>query len=154
MKVYLVQHGIPKPESEDPQKPLSEQGKREVEAVARILKGKGIKISQIFHSGKLRAHETAKILADYLSPEKGISQAEGLNPLDSPEIWEEKIRAFQEDIMLVGHLPHLQKLCSKLVIGDSERPIIKFRQGGVVTLERDEKGQWIIAWTLYPDFVL
>ncbi|MEZ0344907.1 MAG: phosphohistidine phosphatase SixA [Caldimicrobium sp.] len=154
MKVYLVQHGVPKPESEDPQKPLSEQGKKEVEAVAKILKEKGIKVSRIFHSGKLRARETAEILADYLSPEKGLSQAEGLNPLDSPEIWEEKLKDFEEDIMLVGHLPHLQKLCSKLVIGDSEKPILKFRQGGVVALEREEKWQWIIIWTLYPDFVI
>lgn len=154
MKLYLVQHGVPKPESEDPQKPLSETGKKEVEAIAKILRAKGVKVNQIFHSGKLRASQTAEILADYLAPGKGISQAEGLNPLDPPDIWEEKLRGIEEDIMLVGHLPHLQKLCSKLVVGDSEKPILKFRQGGIVALERDERTQWIITWTLYPDFVV
>lgn len=153
MKVYLVQHGIPKPESEDPQKPLSEIGKNEVEKVSQALKKAGIKISKIFHSGKLRAKQTAEIIGDYLTPLEGIAEAEGLNPLDPPEIWAEKLSHLKDPLMLVGHLPHLQKLCSLLVIGNSEKPIIKFRQGGVVSLEREEKGNWIISWVLYPDFI-
>ena len=154
MRVYLVQHGIPKPESEDPQKSLSEIGKVEVEKVAQVLKKSGIKVSKIFHSGKLRAKQTAEIMGDYLNPLEGITEAEGLNPLDPPEIWAEKLSNFKDDIMLVGHLPHLQKLCSLLVINNSEKPVIKFRQGGVVALERDDKGNWIISWALYPEFIL
>ncbi|PMP98115.1 MAG: phosphohistidine phosphatase SixA [Thermodesulfobacterium geofontis] len=153
MKLYLVQHGIPKPESEDPRKPLSEIGKTEVEKVSQALKKAGIKISKIFHSGKLRAKQTAEIIGDYLNPSEGIGEAEGLNPLDPPEIWAKKLSDFKDPLMLVGHLPHLQKLCSLLVIGDSEKPIVRFRQSGVIALERDEKGNWIISWTLYPDFI-
>lgn len=153
MRLYLVQHGIPKPESEDPQKPLSEIGKAEVEKVAKALKLAGIKVSKIFHSGKLRAKETAEILGDYLNPSEGIAEAEGLNPLDPPDIWANKLFELKDPIMLVGHLPHLQKLCSFLIIKNSEKPVIKFRQGGVVALERDEKGEWIILWTIYPDFL-
>lgn len=153
MRLYLVQHGIPKPESEDPQKPLSEIGKVEVERVAQVLKKSGVKVSKILHSGKLRAKETAEIMGDYLNPSDGIGETEGLNPLDSPDIWANKLSELKEPLMLVGHLPHLQKLCSLLVIKNSEKPIVKFRQGGVVALERDEKGDWIILWTLYPDFL-
>jgi phosphohistidine phosphatase len=153
MRLYLVQHGIPKPESEDPQKPLSEIGKNEVEKVAKALKKSGVKVSKIFHSGKLRAKETAEILGDYLNPPEGIGEAEGLNPLDPPDIWANKLSEIREPIMLVGHLPHLQKLCSFLVVKDPERPIVKFRQGGVVALERSEEEEWIILWTLYPDFL-
>ncbi len=153
MKVYFVQHGIPKPESEDPRKPLSEVGRAEVEKVAQALKKAGIKVSKIFHSGKLRAKETAEILENYLDPVEGVAEIEGLNPLDQPDIWANKLYDLKEPIMLVGHLPHLQKLCSLLVINNSEKPLVKFRQGGVVALERDEKGDWIIEWMLYPDFL-
>ncbi len=153
MKLYLVQHGIPKPETEDPQKSLSEIGKKEVEKVAKVLKNLNIEVTQILHSGKLRAKETAEILGSYLSPKEGVIEAEGLNPLDSPEIWANQLFNIKDSIMLVGHLPHLQRLCSLLVIGDYEKPIIKFRQAGVVALERGEKGEWIISWTLYPDFI-
>ena len=153
MKLYLVQHGVPKSESEDPQKPLSEVGKMEVEKVAQALKKAGIKVTNIFHSGKLRAKQTAEIIGDYLNPSGGILEAEGLKPLDPPEIWANKLSDFKDPIMLVGHLPHLQKLCSMLIIQDAEKPVIKFRQGGVVALEKDDKGNWIISWIVYPDFL-
>ncbi|MCU4138709.1 MAG: Phosphohistidine phosphatase SixA [Thermodesulfobacteria bacterium] len=153
MRLYLVQHGIPKPESEDPQKPLSDIGKNEVEKVAQVLKKSEIKVSKIFHSGKLRAKQTAEIIGNYLNPSEGIVEAEGLKPLDSPDIWANQLNNLSDPIMLVGHLPHLQKLCSLLVIQNAEKPIIRFRQGGVVALERDEKGIWIISWVLYPDFL-
>lgn len=153
MKLYLVQHGIPKSETEDPQKSLSEIGKKEVEKVGNVLKNIGIEVNKIFHSGKLRARQTAEILGNYLNPKQGIIESEGLNPLDPPEIWFNQILNIKDPIMLVGHLPHLQKLCSLLVIGEPEKPIIKFRQGGVIALERQEKGEWIISWTLYPEFI-
>lgn len=153
MILYLVQHGIPKPESEDPQKPLSEIGKIEVEKISQALKRAGIKVSKIFHSGKLRAKQTAEIMGDYLNPLEGIAEIDGLNPLDSPEIWAGRLSDLKDPLMLVGHLPHLQKLCSLLIIGNSEKPIVKFRQGGVVALERNEKEEWIISWILYPEFI-
>lgn len=152
MNIYLVQHGIPKSEVEDPQKPLSEIGKKEVEKVAKVLREKEIKVAKIFHSGKLRAKETAEILGRYLEPEEGIFESEGLNPLDPPEIWANQLVNENKPFMLVGHLPHLQKLCSLLVVGVSDKPIIKFRQGGVVALEKTDEG-WIISWVLFPDFL-
>lgn len=154
MNLYLVQHGIPKPETEDPQKPLSEIGKREVEKVAKVLRERGVKVYKILHSGKLRARETAEILGRYLEPQEGIFESEGLNPLDPPEIWANQLLNESKPFMLVGHLPHLQKLCSLLIIGNPEKPILKFRQGGVVALEKNEREGWIISWVLYPDFLI
>lgn len=154
MKIYLVQHGIPKSEAEDPQRPLSEIGKKEVEEVAKVLRKSGIRVVKIFHSGKLRAKETAEILEKYLEPEGGTLESEGLNPLDPPEIWADRLMREREPLMLVGHLPHLQKLCSLLVVGNPEKPILKFRQGGVVALEKTEKEEWIISWVLHPDFLI
>jgi len=62
MRLYLVQHGEAKREEEDPSRPLTENGRREVEIVAKFLSEAGIKIDKILHSGKLRAAQTAEIL--------------------------------------------------------------------------------------------
>ncbi|MCP4633086.1 MAG: phosphohistidine phosphatase SixA, partial [candidate division Zixibacteria bacterium] len=56
MKIYLVRHGRPKPESEDPLKGLSEEGRDEVSKIASYAnRHLNIKVEQIYHSGKARA---------------------------------------------------------------------------------------------------
>ena len=55
MDIYLVQHGEAKPEAEDPERSLSDKGKKEVESSARHAAAVGIEVAQILHSGKLRA---------------------------------------------------------------------------------------------------
>ena len=55
MRLYLVQHGDAVPEQLDPERPLSAAGRREVEAVARLLASTGARTVRVAHSGKLRA---------------------------------------------------------------------------------------------------
>ncbi len=38
--------------------------------------------------------------------------------------------------MLVGHLPQLARVTGLLVAGDAARPIVKFRNAGLVGLEQ------------------
>ncbi len=152
MNLYLVQHGIPKPEEEDPERPLSDAGREEVQRVAECLRKAGIGVTQVFHSGKLRAKQTAEIFGDALKPAEGVSEAEGLKPLDDPKIWAEKIEGIQKDTMLVGHLPHMEKLASLLLCGSSEKKVVSFRMGGVVCLGRDEQG-WSLKWAITPEVV-
>jgi phosphohistidine phosphatase len=66
MEVYLVQHGEAKPKEEDANRPLTSRGRREVSLVSSYVAGVGIRVVQIFHSGKLRARETAQIFAEHL----------------------------------------------------------------------------------------
>lgn len=153
MRAYLVQHGEAKSKEEDPSRPLTEKGKEEVTKVAKFLSVRGISVSRIVHSGKLRALQTAEILAEYISPEEGLKEERGLAPLDDPEIWVKRLKEEKEDIMIVGHLPHLQKLSSILLIDDPEKKLIKFRMGGVVCLHRDEKGEWSVEWMIIPDLI-
>lgn len=152
MEVYLVQHGEAKPEAEDPQRPLTERGRVEVERVARRTAEAGIRISRILHSGKLRARQTAEIFARYLCPAQGIDEVEGLSPLDDPNMARNLIETSPEPLMLVGHLPHLSRLASALILGETEREIIRFRTGGVVCLVRVGKG-WQFGWALTPEVV-
>ncbi|MEX2703620.1 MAG: phosphohistidine phosphatase SixA [Candidatus Baldrarchaeota archaeon] len=153
MKLYLVQHGEAKSKEEDSSRPLTEKGIKDAEKVAEYISKLGVKVKKIFHSGKLRAKQTAEIYAKHLKPEDGVSETDGLNPLDSPETWIKKLKNIDEDIMLTGHLPHLSKLASTLIVGDENMEIIKFRNAGVTCLERDEQGKWKILWAIPPEMV-
>ena len=52
--------------------------------------------------------------------------------------------------MLVGHLPHLARLAGLLLIGVADRSVVKFRQGGLVGLERTDTG-WVVSVVLPPE---
>lgn len=153
MRLYLVQHAEAKPQVEDPARPLSEKGQEDIRRVANFIKAKGIEVSKIFHSGKLRAKQTAEALAEGISSAGGIEQAEGLAPLDDSGIWVNRLKEAVENLVLVGHLPHLSKLAGLLLAGDPERKVVVFRNGGVVCLERDEDGNWSVGWVLTPEIL-
>lgn len=150
MEVYLVQHGEAKPETEDPARPLTERGRQEVQRVGRHAAALGLYVAQICHSGKLRARQTAEILAEHLSPRRGVRELEGLAPTDDPVKARTAIEAAPEPLMLVGHLPHLSRLVSSLLVGDPRREIIQFRMGAIVCLARTEDG-WVLQWVLTPE---
>jgi len=144
-----MQHGKAYPKEVDPDRKLTEEGIRETQAIARFLASKHVKISKIFHSGKTRAQMTAEIIGEILNV-KDIYEAEGLSPLDDPNIWARKVGEFDEDIMIVGHLPHLSKLVAVLL--NVDREAVKIRYSGILCL-LDEDGRWIIEWYVTPDLI-
>ncbi len=154
MFLYLVQHAEAKPEEEDPARDLTDKGRLEIENVAHHLKRLNVQVRQIFHSGKTRAETTAKVLAWHLKPPAGVSEASGLAPLDDPEVWADRVAPLDEDILAVGHLPHLGKLAALLMTGDKERSVVNFRMGGVVRLKRLAAGQWAVDWMVLPEIIL
>src|SRR4051794_29051865 len=114
MRLYLVQHGGAVPDELDPRRPLSEAGRREVEAVGRLLAGAGVRVARIVHSGKERARQTAELLA--AAPGSGaVEVMAGLAPKDPVKPVVRAIAEFGSDTMLVGHLPLLARLAARLV---------------------------------------
>lgn len=154
MLLYLVQHAEAKREAEDPARDLTEKGRLDIESLAYHLEKLNVQVRQIFHSGKTRAQSTANVLARHLKPPAGVSEAPGLAPLDDPEVWAGQIAKMDENIMLVGHLPHLGRLAALLMSGDKERSVINFQMGGVVRLRRMEAGQWAVDWMVVPEIIL
>lgn len=150
MRVFLVQHGEATPEPENPARPLTHRGREEVRRVARHAAGLGLQVAEICHSGKLRARQTAEILAAALSPGRGVREADGLAPGDDPTRARAEIQAASEPLMLVGHLPHLSRLASLLLVGDPGKDIIQFRNGAIVCLTRVEDC-WRLEWILTPE---
>lgn len=154
MKLYLVQHAESKRKEEDPSRPLSERGRGDIQKVAKYAaEYLSIQVNQIVHSGKLRAKQTAEVLAEHLHPANGVIAAEGLEPLADPKVWKNRLAETTEDIMIVGHLPHLGKLAGHLLTGDESKDVLTFRMGGITRLEREESGRWTIQWLITPETI-
>ncbi len=151
MRVYLIQHAEAKREDEDPARPLSDEGWKTVLRTARLVKGLKIDVDQIAHSSKLRAEQTAKAIASHIGPPNGVLKDRNLEPLANPRFWTERLNSAQKNIMLVGHLPHLSKLASSLLVGNQEVELIAFRKGGIVCLERSQEDRWNIQWITPPE---
>lgn len=151
MAIYLVQHGLSLSKDQDPERGLSEKGVAETRRIAEVARGYNVTVSAVFHSGKKRARQTADIIAEYLKPEQGVQQMDGLNPLDDCRLLAAKIEK-AGNTMFVGHLPFMSALTAFLVTGTTDRPVFKFQNSGIVCLDIDPDTQsWIIKWTLMPN---
>lgn len=148
-KLYFAQHGLAVSESVDPERPLSDNGISQSRSVAQQLSSAGIPISQIFHSGKLRANQTADLFASQLN-DPFVSATEHLSPNDDVTLLVKNLNT--ENALYVGHLPHLDKLVSYLVTGQTSPSIITFQNSAVICLEQSEN-KYFIKWFLTPDLL-
>jgi phosphohistidine phosphatase len=153
MKVYLVQHGEPVSKDVDPERPLSDKGRQDVEKVGGFLKRANVTVAVILHSDKKRAAQTAEILNGKIGAAKGVVEKEGLAPNDPVDPVRGELTESQEDAMIVGHLPFLAKLATTLMGGAGEQSFVVFKQGGVVSLEKREAGNWQLGWMLIPELL-
>jgi len=154
MFVYLVQHAEAKSEQEDPSRSLSVKGMHDIKKVAFYASQYNLKVHMIFHSSKLRAKQTAEVLSEHLKPAKGISEVDGLSPLDDPTVWAQRLKDIPDDIMLVGHLPHLDKLASLLLCGDKDKNIISFKMAGIICLKRTDAESYALQWMMTPEIIV
>ncbi len=151
MALYLVQHGKSLSKHQDPQKGLSEEGAVETRRIAEVAANYGVMVSKITHSGKQRALQTAEIMAAALKPVQGVASMDGLNPLDDPAAISATLES-SANLMLVGHLPFMERLVSMLIIQALEPPVFKFQNAGIVCLDKhSDSSAWIIMWALMPN---
>ncbi len=151
MALYLVQHGRSLPKEQDPEQGLSPEGFADVRRIAGVAGAYGIKPAAIVHSGKKRAMQTARILSEALLGDGGKTEARpGMGPLDNVAAVADRVEP-GDDIMMVGHLPFMERLTGLLVAGLSERVVFKFQNGGIVCLDRNPDCRWWhIKWALMP----
>ena len=137
MALYFVQHGMALTKEQNSDRPLSPQGEHDVIAVAEHLKQAGIVLKTICHSGKTRASQTAEIFAEQLGV-GNVVELTGMGPNNDVTVFAETLTS--DDVMYVGHLPHIGKLVSYLVTGDSTSESVKFSNAAVVCLEQGIEG--------------
>ena len=153
MKLYLVQHGEAVAEEEDPGRPLSSQGEQDVLRMAARLGDSGIRVTRIWHSGKQRAAQTAKILAKKVLSGRKTELIKGISPNDPVTEFASDADVWHEDILVVGHLPFMSRLVSLLTINDAGRELVHFTPGSIVCLEREDAHHWVIDWMLRPELL-
>ncbi len=155
MKLYCVRHGEAESAHVDPDRPLTEMGKLDVEKMARYMGEVGLHIDYLMYSPKLRAVQTAEIFAKYLNATQVKQCQTLLDEMNEVEPLIEKLPAWHADTMLVGHFPFMHKLINALLERRVDTdPIFNCPPGTVICLERYNQDHWIITWLLNPQFVM
>lgn len=150
MRLYLVQHGQAVDKTVDPERPLSEQGREDVATMAGRLSDAGVRVERVWHSGKRRAAETAGLLARAVFGKDAAEAISGISPNDDVTAFAQDADVWDQDTMVVGHLPFMGRLVAHLVTGNAEASLVVFRPGAVACLERDSDGDWLLLWLLRP----
>lgn len=152
MRVYLVRHGEAAASHGSAKRSLTQRGRKETEKVAEFVGRIGVRVQSICHSGKLRAQQTAEILAERVDSAQGVMMAEGLMPDDDPKSLGRELGSATEDIMLVGHLPFMSRLASTLLTGDEAVEFFRFQPSSVLCLERTAEDGWQVVY-FFPGFL-
>lgn len=153
MKLLLIQHGEAVDKETDPDRPLTASGTDAVRRVARVVKAGGVRVDAVWHSGKTRAAQTARLVAEQIAPGGELIEKEGLKPNDDVKTIVRELESCDRDLAIAGHMPHLSRLAGLLLSGNEKRDPVTFQRGGVVALERNDDGVWRLIWALTPDLV-
>lgn len=148
--VYLVRHGEAKSKNEDPDRSLTERGRKDVEQIVSRAVAAGLQIDEIRHSGILRAEQTAQLLAENLNPPSSPIAVSGLDPNDDVRPIASLLRQENRPVMLVGHLPFLSYLVSHMVHGNADQTVPHFETGTLIILSR-QGDKWSIMSVMHPD---
>jgi phosphohistidine phosphatase len=148
--LYLVHHGDAVGPEVDPRRPLSEQGREHVGHLAAEAAARGAHPAVVWHSGKLRARQTAEAYWRACNALAAFSATRDLQPEDPPEWIRDRLRGEARDILIAGHYPHLPRLLTLLMVSALDSAGVQsFPQHGVVALETEDEGKtWREIWRL------
>jgi len=150
MRLYLVQHAKAASKETDPQRPLTEEGHRDIQKVAAFIKSLNLFVDYLWHSGKKRAVQTSEFLAEVVKINEAQIIHDGLGPNDDVTALKDELISARQDIMIVGHLPFLAKLASLLLTGHESSNTVAFKNAGIVCLDYSDDNQWQLRWMIVP----
>ncbi len=143
--LYLVHHADAVDAGVDPQRPLSTAGRAHALRLASDLAGRGVRPEAIWHSGKLRARQTADAFRAACNPMAQFAAIRGLQPSDPPGWIRDRVAGDPREIMLVGHFPSLPRILHLLVSGSDDGGADEYPQHGVVAL-LPAGSRWHVEW--------
>ncbi|VVC77059.1 Phosphohistidine phosphatase SixA [Aquicella siphonis] len=150
MKLYLMRHGDYLMDTNQRMDVLSDAGKREVMNIANFLIPSQLRVSNILHSGKFRAQQTAELISQGIQSDQLPQAHAGLKPEDDVIAFANEISQWSDDVLVVGHLPFMGRLTGKLLTGNENREVIHFDPGTLVCLEQYDTDRWMVDWVLCP----
>jgi len=147
MRLYFLRHGIAEDlATSDFARELTKRGRRRVATSAKVMKRLGIAPSHIFSSPRLRARQTAEIVAEAL--DKRVTLTEAVNfsfDLADARRLTRNLSA-DDDVMFVGHNPDMSLLVSEITGVD-----VSMKKGGLARIDvigrAVDEGElvWLIA---------
>jgi phosphohistidine phosphatase len=154
MEIYLMQHGPNLSKDEDPEEPLSPDGKRQVSKAARAIKKMGLKFDVIIASPKTRSQQTAALVAEAVGfPVESIVKTEKVKAMTPADETIAYLKQFDEknSILIAGHLPSLAEVASALLSSGS-KATIQFERGGIgrIDVEKLPTHEGKLRWYLTP----
>jgi phosphohistidine phosphatase len=139
MRLMLVHHADAVGPDVDPQRPLSTLGHEQARQLADAAKTTGFVPAAIWHSGKLRARQTAESFLQ-LSPFAQFKMINGIRPEDPPDLLLDTLAHETRDVIVVSHMPYLPSLLARLSPKSASFPL-----HGFVLLEQGDGGWREIA---------
>jgi len=143
--VFLIHHADALPAQIDHMRPLSSLGQQQAARVAEAAARRGVKPAVIWHSGKLRARQTAEVWLRIVNPLARFTATRGLQPDDDPEVAAAALAGETNDIAIASHMPLLPALLHRLTTGRQDHMSAEFPLNGCVALERDGE-RWAERW--------
>jgi phosphohistidine phosphatase len=136
----------------DDARPLSEKGRDQAAAMGRFLAAAAFRPDAIVSSPKLRAVETAQIVAEQLGMRVATTDALA-GPLDLPALAAVLTAAGNPTRpLLVGHDPDFSELAA-LLIGAVELPLRKGALARIDVVRPLRAGTGVLRWLVPPDLL-
>jgi len=158
VNLYLVRHAdaVPLGTGEvltDAERPLSEEGRRQVKGLADLFRRLGIVPDRLLTSPLVRARQTAVGLRENLQlPVDRLTECKALAPDGSTRKLAKSLGKLTEaSVVVVGHEPDLGQHAAWLL--GSKRARISFAKGSAacVVCARDlDKGTGVLRWLITP----
>ena len=150
MRLYLMRHGEALSDAEDTGRPLTDDGRSAAAAVGDFLRSHHVRPVRVCHSPLARAEQTARLVADRMGIPEAPRVLEILGPTEDPRLAACLIADWDEDALLVGHLPHLEALTSLLLTGDPEARSFAMPPATLFCLERSGPRGWKLLAAVHP----
>ena len=144
MYIYLIRHGAAKSDKTLGEPALTPEGEAAVGMMARRIASQD-GFTEVRHSGKLRAAQTAEILARTLDPAPFVVEMTGLSPDSDVYAVAAVIEKLEVPVAIVSHLPFLDRLTALLVRHDPEDLVLRFDTAQAIRLEKSSDA-WKIVW--------
>ncbi len=158
MHLYLLRHGdaVENRSLHDSERPLSDLGLRQADAIARFFKSFRITPDLVLCSPLVRARQMAKPCTDAVNV-RTADTSEYLSPGSDPrQLVEDLNKRKFTSALLVGHEPTLSSFVSLLVSGD-EHARIEFKKATLALLETVppiKQGRGLLKWLVPIDQIL
>jgi phosphohistidine phosphatase len=131
-------------------RPLTDKGRQQADRLGRFLAERGLRPDAVVTSPKVRAAQTAQIVADLVRSPVGVDERLG-DELDIAAV-ESLLRDHGDpaSVMLVGHDPDLSELLGQLcgAVG------VPMRKGSLARIEVSRPlrpGAGLLRWLIPPD---